>query len=216
MRSNRVTGRQPTLFHSAPATVTLAGLCTLSWFVQLFAFRTLINFEMALVPARLTGHAQWQDAAIPAMLTPLTMTFVHGGFGHLALNMVFLLFIGRFVETLIGSARVLALYFACAVSGPLLEVVLAPTSVVPYVGASGAIAGVFAAHAMIFGRRQAGGTETKRAFQLAAVWIGLQLALGLVFNGGSEGGIAIWAHVGGFLAGLVLALPMARSALAQR
>ncbi|OWV33868.1 hypothetical protein B5C34_10605 [Pacificimonas flava] len=189
----------------------------LFWLAE-FLFPEFIGVGMALIPARLTGYLTLVDAAVPAILTPLSMTFVHGGFGHLALNMVFLVFVGRFVEPLLGTARFLTLYFVSAVAGAMLETALAPESVVPHVGASGAISGVFAAHAMIFGRRRGNQTERNRALQLAAVWIGLQLLIGFVFNSGADGtgGIAIWAHVGGFVAGLILALPLARAAIAAR
>jgi membrane associated rhomboid family serine protease len=191
----------------------------LFWLLE-FVLPIFVGYGMALIPARLSGEAVWDVPgvwAVPAWLTPLSMTFVHGGLGHLLLNMVFLVFVGRTVEPLLGTGRFLALYFASAVAGAILEAALAPESIVPHVGASGAIAGVFAAHAMIYGRRRPHSSEWKHALQLAAVWIGLQLLIGFVFNsGGAAGGIAIWAHVGGFLAGLVLALPLARDALKAR
>ncbi|MEE4349450.1 MAG: rhomboid family intramembrane serine protease [Pacificimonas sp.] len=197
-------------------TVAIAALCVLFWLAE-FVFPQFIGIGMALIPARLTGYLTLVDPAVPAILTPLSMTFVHGGFSHLAFNMVFLLFVGRFVEPLLGTARYLALYFVSGIAGAMLEVALNPESIVPHVGASGAISGVFAAHAMIFGRRAGSQTERNRAFQLAGLWIGLQLLIGFVFNsGGDGGGIAIWAHVGGFLAGLILALPLARDAIASR
>ena len=223
--SNAPVQAPPPLHRAAPATIALAGSSVLVWFVSiiasafdLHALWEFVNFGMALIPARLTGEAMWQGPALPAFLTPVSMTFVHGGLGHLFLNMVFLLFIGRFVEGLLGTGRFLALYFASGIAGAILETVLAPASVIPHVGASGAISGVFAAYAMIFGRRAASTSERGRALQLAAVWIGLQLVIGFVFNSGGEGGggIAIWAHVGGFLAGLILALPLAKDALRGR
>lgn len=216
MRSSNPIQR-PALYQEAPATAALAALCTLFWLAE-FVFPNFIGIGMALIPARLTGYIHLIDPAVPAILTPISMTFVHAGLGHLFLNMVFLLFIGRFVERLLGMGRFLALYFVSGIAGSLLEVALAPESTVPHVGASGAIAGVFAAHAMIFGRRDSRTSERNRALQLAAVWIGLQLMLGFIFNTGGDdaGGIAIWAHVGGFLAGLVLALPMARASISQR
>ncbi len=172
--------------------------------------------NLSLIPARLTGAISVADAVVPAILTPVTMQFVHAGIGHLFINMVMLLFVGRFVEGLLGSGRYLALYLVCGIAGALLETVITPESLVPHVGASGAISGIFAAHVMIFGNR--GDTSDRnRGLKLAAVWIGLQLMTGLVFNsGGAGGGIAIWAHVGGFLLGLVLALPLARDAISSR
>ena len=212
------------LLKASPVTVTLAALCTLVWLVEQVAtlagwqsVQVFIGYEMAMIPARLTGLLVWPDAVIPAILTPITMMFVHGGLGHLGLNMLFLLVIGRFPEGILGSGRYLALYFASGIAGALLEVALHPDSLVPYVGASGAIAGVIGAHAMIFGQRDGKDSEKKRALQLAGVWIVIQVLTGIVFNsGGGDGGIAIWAHVGGFLTGLALGVPLAKDAIARR
>ncbi|MBV7256833.1 rhomboid family intramembrane serine protease [Pacificimonas sp. WHA3] len=207
---------KPTLIQTAPATSALAGLCVLFWLVDIFLPLANIGGQLSLIPARLTGEIVAQGFFVPAYLTPITMQFAHADFGHLFLNMVFLIFIGRFVENLLGTGRFVALYVVSGVAGAVLEVALDPGSVIPHVGASGSIAGIFAAHAMIFGRREGGATERTQALKLAAVWIILQLGIGYVFNDGSGGGIAIWAHVGGFLCGLILGLPLARDAIKAR
>ena len=89
------------------------------------------------------------------------------------------------------------------------------------IGASGAIAAVFAVYAVVFAQRKAAPrrvfaisvpADILNALWLAAVWIGLQLMTGLVFNDGTGSGIAIWAHIGGFVAGLLLAKPLSRGA----
>lgn len=177
------------------------------------------DFEMAmslgggLIPARLSG-AMVYDHALPAPATLVSSIFLHGSWAHLAFNMLFLAWIGRFVEAVLGRWRYLLLFFVSGIVGGLAQVLLDPGSQIPVVGASGAISGVFAAHAMIFGRTGGKG-EFARALQLAALWVGLQVATGLVLNTG-VGGIAIGAHVGGFLAGLAVALPLARAAIARR
>ncbi len=205
----------PPLTRIAPATTMLAAACVILWLADLVWPE--LGYGLSLIPARLTGQSYVPGFAAPAILTPITMQFVHAGIGHLFLNMVFLIFIGRFVEGLLGPGRFIALYLVSGIAGALLEVALSPSSPVPHVGASGAIAGVFAAYAMIFGRRADHASERSQALRLALVWIGLQLAIGFVFNsGGAGGGIAIWAHVGGFLAGLVLGVPLARDALRSR
>ncbi|MGB7406726.1 MAG: rhomboid family intramembrane serine protease [Pacificimonas sp.] len=203
------------LFRIAPVTTVIAGLCLFVFVVDLIAPR--VGYELALIPARLTGAAVIPDLVVPALLTPVTMQFVHGGIGHLFLNMVFLIFIGRPVEGILGGGRFVGLYLVSGIAGAVLETALSPESLVPHVGASGAVAGVFAAYAMIYGQRKDHESERNQALKLAAVWIGLQLAIGLVFNtGGAGGGIAIWAHVGGFVCGLVLGLPLARDAIRSR
>jgi membrane associated rhomboid family serine protease len=166
-----------------------------------------------LVPARVTGSiVGLPDSPIPTALTFLTHMFLHSGWVHLAMNMVFLGWVGRQVEGLVGTGRFLLLYFAGGIAGGALQVALTQTSVIPVIGASGAISAVFAAYALIFARsgeepaiflglRLSG--ETVRALRYASLWIGLQLLTGVAFNAPGTGGIAIWAHLGGFLAGLV-------------
>ena len=176
-------------------------------------FSDLIALGGGLIPARISG-AVVLDHALPAPFTLVTTMFLHAGWLHLGFNMVFLLFVGRFVEALLGPVRFLVLFMASGIAGSLVQVALDPASVLPVVGASGAISGVFAAHAMIFGRTGER-SEAVRALQLAGVWIGLQVASGLVINS-DGGGIAIGAHIGGFLAGLLLALPLARRAIGRQ
>jgi len=177
------------------------------------------GFEMAvsmgggLIPARISGSLVY-DHALPAPATLVSSIFLHASWAHLAFNMLFLAWIGRFVEAVLGRWRYLLLFFVSGIAGGLVQVALDPGSPIPVVGASGAISGVFATHAMIFGR-SGGRGEFARAMQLAALWIGLQIATGLVFNT-DGGGIAIGAHVGGFVAGLIVALPLARAAIARR
>lgn len=171
----------------------------------------------ALIPARLANDVPL-SGAVPAWLTPLTSTFLHAGWLHLALNMFFLAYIGRFVEWLTGPLRFLILYLAGGYAGGLLQVAVDPQSIVPVVGASGAISAVFAAYAVLFARQQvqprtvAGVTVPPAilaSLWYAAVWIGIQLLTGAVM--GWEG-IAVWSHIGGFVAGLVLVRPLSRNA----
>jgi membrane associated rhomboid family serine protease len=175
-----------------------------------------------LVPARVTGAVVGlPDGPVPEPLTFLTHIFLHSGPVHLAMNMVFLAWVGRQVELFAGLWRYLLLFFAGGVAGGLLQVVLTQASVIPVIGASGAISAVFAAYAVLFARageaparflglRLSG--ETVRALRYASLWIGLQLLTGVAFNSPGQPGIAIWAHIGGFLAGLVLAPLLKRPA----
>jgi len=183
-------------------------------------FDSALTLSAGLVPARLTGEVIGLTGAIPAPLTLITHQFLHGGPLHLAMNMVFLAWVGRHVEWLIGPARLVLLFLLGGVAGGLLQVFMTPTSVVPVVGASGAIAAIFATYALLFaqngeapaslfGIRISG--ETVRAARYAALWIGLQLLTAVAFNLPGTGGIAIWAHIGGFIAGLLFGLPWVRN-----
>jgi len=151
---------------------------------------------------------------VPAALTPLTSAFLHAGWLHLIFNMIMLLFIGRQLEAPLGAKAMGVLLVAGAYVGAFAQYLADPASSVPMIGASGAISALIAVFALIFSRSQTKAigpipAHWVRALWLAAAWIGLQLLLG--FSGGGDfGAIAIWAHVGGFLAGLLLARPLLR------
>ncbi|MGN6690366.1 MAG: rhomboid family intramembrane serine protease [Sphingopyxis sp.] len=167
------------------------------------------------VPARLGSELILPSGAlVPFVLTPLTSAFLHGGWLHLIFNMVMLLFIGRQLEAPLGGKAIALLLLAGAYAGALAQFLADPGSAIPMIGASGAISALLAVFALIFSRTQTSAigpipAHWVRALWLAAAWIGLQLALGFA-GGGGFGAVAIWAHVGGFLAGLILARPLLR------
>lgn len=151
---------------------------------------------------------------VPAVLTPLTSAFLHGGWLHLIFNMIMLLYVGRQLEAPLGAKAMAVLLIAGAYAGAFAQYLADPASSMPMIGASGAISALIAVFALIFSRSQTKAigpipAHWVRALWLAGAWIGLQLLLGLS-GGGDLGAIAIWAHVGGFLAGLLLARPLLR------
>ncbi len=212
----------------AVATRTIVALCVAVQLIISFggtALADAVASHAALVPARLTGHLPLRPGDIPAPLTLVTAMFVHAGWVHLALNLSFLLWVGRHVEFVAGRARFLALYLVGGIAGGLLQIAVAPASTIPVIGASGAIAAVFGAYAVLFARNRVrdrrmlgmvvgGGALT--ALWCLATWIGLQLLTAIAFNVGPSGGIAIWTHIGGFAVGLVAAAPLARQWRAGR
>lgn len=170
-------------------------------------------FELSLIPARLTLMPS------AGAITLVTSQFLHAGLFHLLANMVFLWAIGRPVEWVIGSWRFIALYLATGVVGGIAQTLAEPMSTIPVVGASGGISGLLAIYALLFSRsrvstRMLAGIrvpgQVLRLLWFAVAWIGIQLMIAVVFNSGAMGGVAIWAHIGGFLAGLVLAAPFIR------
>lgn len=150
---------------------------------------------------------------VPAFLTPLTAAFLHGSLLHLGFNMVVLLFIGRQLEEPLGKAAMAVLLVAGAYAGAFAQWAADPGSTVVMIGASGAISAIIAVFALIFNRNQVRDIGPipgvwVRALWLAAAWIGVQLLMG--FAGGGFANVAIWAHIGGFVVGLVLARPLLR------
>jgi membrane associated rhomboid family serine protease len=188
-------------------------------------FARSLSQAAGLIPARVTGAViGLEEGPLPAPLTFFTHMFLHGGPLHLVMNMAFLSWVGRQVEDHVGTGRYLLLYVAGGLAGGALQVLLTQTSVIPVIGASGAISAVFAAYAFLFanggedpakvlGMRISG--ETVRALRYASLWIGLQLLTAVAFNMPGTAGIAIWAHIGGFVAGLLIA-PFLRRAAALR
>lgn len=175
-------------------------------------------WSLGVVPARLVQHplpGEW--------LTLLTAQFLHGGWLHLISNMVALLIFGDNVEDRLGHWRYLGFYLTCGVVASLAHVAAAPTSLVPALGASGAISGVLAAYAVLF--------PSSRIVTLVplflipwfievpallwvATWFLSQLLNGLLtltMTTEPMGGVAWWAHVGGFVTGLVLVWPLRRA-----
>lgn len=175
-----------------------------------------------LFPIRLIGdNSAFADIAflVPALLTPLTAAFLHGGIAHVIMNMLMLLLIGKMVERVLGGGLFLALYIASAYVAAATECLAAylqlPMSLdmmAPAIGASGAISGIIGAYVLLFPNKQPKPwgpvpAEVARPLHLTVAWIGLNLAMGFV-GPGLGIGIAIWSHIGGFVMGLALARPL--------
>ena len=166
-----------------------------------------------LVPAR---FVEWDgDPLAPARFLPLfTSMFWHGGWLHLLGNMLYLWIFGDNVEDKLGHARYLLFYLLGGLCAALLEIAVAPESLLPTIGASGAIAAVLGAYLISFPRSRVltfipiffipWFVEIPAVLYLA-VWFALQLLSGVVSLGAPQApGTAFWAHVGGFAAGLLL------------
>lgn len=165
------------------------------------------------IPARVAGLVEL-PGAVPIWMTPLSSTLLHSGAMHIAFNGLMLLFCGRFVELALGGRLMLLLYIIGAYAASAAQYAVDPASLVPVIGASGAISALVGAYALLFSKRRVAGRlgippVVLHVAWLAAAWIGLQVMIGYAF-GGNGMQIAIWAHVGGFLAGLALAVPLLR------
>ncbi len=155
-------------------------------------------------------------SGIEEPLTIATAAFVHGGWLHLGFNMLFLWVFGDNIEDALGHLPYLAFYLLAAAGAAALQVVTDTGSVIPMVGASGAIAGVLGAYLVLYPRATVAVLMPffffiplpVPAFALLVFWFVLQLFAGIASIGTSEvsEGIAVWAHVGGFVTGLALIL----------
>lgn len=153
---------------------------------------------------------------LPLWITPLSATLVHGGWLHVGFNLLIFFFCGRQIEQLLGPMRLLIVYVVGAYAAALAQWLADPSALAPMIGASGAISAVIGSYALIYSQREVRAigpipAQVVRVLWLAAGWTVLQVMIGMVgFSVGPMGGIAIWAHVGGFIAGLLLARPMLR------
>ena len=150
----------------------------------------------------------------------ITSMFLHGGWMHLLGNMWFLWIFGNNIEDSMGHARFVVFYLACGVAAALAQVMVTPSSAIPMVGASGAISGVMGAYLLLYPRVRVYAivpigiipvSIALPAWTMLLYWFGMQFLGGLVGRLGEEGGgVAFWAHAGGFLAGVVLIKLFAR------
>jgi membrane associated rhomboid family serine protease len=152
---------------------------------------------------------------VPFWATLLTSMFLHGGFAHLGGNMLYLWIFGDNVERRLGRARFLFFYLACGVAAGLTHILFNAHSGMPTVGASGAISGVLGGYLLLFPHNRvrvmtSGGVTAVPAVVMLGLWILIQLmsGLGTIAETQETGGVAYMAHIGGFLAGMLLVTVM--------
>lgn len=223
-------------------TYALIGLNLLAWLLVQGAgsayslAMSVCNF--GLVPGEFTGGAQPGEGFLMAedlacvvdagrqYHTVFTSMFMHGSWMHLLGNMWFLWLFGNNVEDSMTRPRYVLFYLLCGLGAALLQVFTDPSSIIPMVGASGAISGVMGGYLLLFPRVKVfvfvplgiiPFNFALPAWTMLLYWLGLQLlgGVGGVLNG-ATGGVAFWAHVGGFVAGLVLVKLFASSRELER
>ena len=208
-----------------PVNVTLIAANVAVFIYELSLGPRVADFveRFAMVPAAITrafSIALQQPGAnrvgaLMPLMTTVTSMFVHGGLWHIAGNMLYLFIFGAAVEYRMGASRYLAFYFAAGIAAALATVCIAPHSDVPVIGASGAIAGVLGAYFILYPRERiltilpififVQFIEIPAVIYLL-VWFAVQLYAGIEEGGraGATGGVAWWAHVGGFMFGIAL------------
>jgi len=203
-------------------TVTIIAAC-----VGVFLWQAMLperaaveaTLSYGMIPAVLFDYAQLPPrlAAIPAEATIFTSMFLHADWLHLAGNMLYLWVFGDNIEDSMGHVRFVVFYLLCGTTAVLTHGLLDPQSTTPLIGASGAISGVLGAYLLLHPR--------VRIIALVLPWLPLPLPAYIVLGGWivlqlinayygaplpGEGGTAWWAHIGGFVAGAILIVPMRR------
>ncbi|HVH80093.1 MAG TPA: rhomboid family intramembrane serine protease [Stellaceae bacterium] len=196
-------------------TYGLIGLCVLVFLWQLGQNAQAVAYQFGMIPAVVFGTAALPPrlATVPPWVTIFTSMFIHSGWLHIGGNMLFLWIFGNNIEDLLGHFRYLLLYLLSGVAAAMGQALTDPSSTIPMVGASGAIAGVLGAYLLIYPNANVHVLVliivilriiTVPAWIMLGLWFGAQLVSGLISEGGA--GVAFWAHVSGFVAGAILLL----------
>jgi membrane associated rhomboid family serine protease len=237
-----ISDENPTL-RTPVVTYALLAVMVLMWVLfqgaGLDPYRLAVSVcDYGLVPAELT-HGRPIGFAVPIgaglscriddnainILTPLISMFLHGSWGHLLGNAIYFWVFGNNVEDSMGRFRFLVFYIVCGLVAAATHILIDPASPVPTVGASGAISGILGAYLVLYPR-----VRVRYFFLFFLVplpawasllwWFGTQLLTALPqlnqVNPEVSGGVAVWAHVGGFLAGVVLVKLFENRALVSR
>jgi membrane associated rhomboid family serine protease len=220
----------------AIVTGTIIGLNVLAWVVVQGAGATLplarSVCDLGLIPGELTGTlAPGTSFPIgeglvcatdpgPQVSHLITSMFLHGSWMHLLGNMWFLWIFGNNVEDAMGRLRFLVFYLVCGLAAAMGQVLTNPSSAIPMVGASGAISGVMGGYLVLYPNVRVFAflplgffitSVALPAWVMLGYWFLIQFVSGLAAFGGEIGGVAFWAHIGGFAAGVVLIKLFARS-----
>ena len=177
-----------------------------------------VVYGLGVIPAVLTGSAELvpQLAMADPLFTLISYQFLHGGFMHLAGNMLYLWVFGDNVEDAMGHARFLLFYLVCGVLAALAQVAFDPANVAPLIGASGAVSGVLGAYLVLHPHARvlvpvAFIPLYLPAWLLLILWFGFQFFA--AFGAGATENVGWWAHIGGFIAGVVLIFVFRRRAV---
>jgi membrane associated rhomboid family serine protease len=218
----------PTLSRST-VTVAIVALNVLSWiFVQGLGMDPALSTsvcELGAIPGELFGRVAPGTAVplgpgmacvidpVPDWRTAVTHMFLHGSWFHLIGNLWFLWVFGDNVEDAMGGPRFVVFYLLCGLAAFAAQAATNPASAIPMVGASGAIGGVMGAYARLYPRAPVHllivffvwvDRTVVPAFLMLGYWFLIQVLGGIPALASEAGGVAFWAHVGGFLAGLAL------------
>ncbi|MEN8161196.1 MAG: rhomboid family intramembrane serine protease [Myxococcota bacterium] len=218
----------PTLSRSV-VTIALVAANVLSWvLIQGLGTEPALSksvCELGAIPGELLGRVPPGTAiplgpgaacvidADPSWRTAVTHMFLHGGWFHLIFNLWFLWVFGDNVEDAMGGARFVVFYVVCGIAAFATQAATNPSSAIPMVGASGAIGGVMGAYARLYPRAPVHllvvfflwvDRMVVPAFLMLGYWFVIQVLAGIPALASEAGGVAFWAHVGGFVAGILL------------
>ena len=212
--------------HRTPyVTYVLIAINIVVWFLELSGGERFIN-GYSTIPFEITNNTDLvesqsvdvggQNIAIPMYpgpkpiyLTLLTAMFMHASWMHIIGNMLYLWIFGDNIEDRLGHGKFIFFYLVCGLAASAAHVIFSANSMIPSLGASGAIAGVLGAYLILFPRKNVRVLFARQivnmpAFIVLGLWIALQIFSQIGVSGGQASGVAYLAHIGGFFAGAVL------------
>lgn len=180
---------------------------------------------LGMIPAVVLGYVELPPALaiVPSAATVVTAMFLHGGWGHLVGNLLYLWIFANNIEGRLGHLGFALFYLGCGAAAAFAQILPEPGSTLPMIGASGAVSGVLGAYLVLFPRASIivlvpfspMFIHRIQALWLLLIWFALQIFGGLAAASGA-GGVAWWAHVGGFLAGMTVGRLLPAPALPAR
>ena len=204
--------RLPDTWKTARVTLGITVVTITIWvFLSLSGLELRATDHGAFIPARMAGGG---GELVPFWLTPLSAALLHAGPIHIFFNLLVFVFCGRPVESVLGPVGMAILYLVGAYVSAAAQYAMDPLSFVPMVGASGAISAVIGAYAMLFGRNKVKIANPRlalwlNALWLMAAWVVLSAVVGFAVSATLDGvQVAVAAHIGGFVVGLLLAYPL--------
>jgi len=212
LRDHNPSGKTPIVTYSL---ITINVLIFLSSFLMTEEALLAFYDQYAITPALIS---QGQN-----LYTLITAMFLHGGIGHIFGNMLFLYIFGDNLEDKLGHVKYLLYYLVCGLGASALQILIDPSSTIPNLGASGAIAGVMGGYLLLFPQHKVDvlfsfGFSVRKAtlpaYTMLFYWFLMQFLSGvgsLAYIDQMTGGVAYFAHIGGFLTGLVLIMPVKKS-----
>ena len=192
-------------------------ICSITFLKYIFEHNYVqeqLFISFGMIPAILFGYSELstQLKVIPAYITIITSMFLHGGWMHLIGNMMYLYIFGDNIEEILGRVKFLLFYFITGIIAALTQALLDPSSTIPMIGASGAIAGILGGYLVLYPKANIKvffwfiiffKVFRIRAFIVLGGWILIQL-FSFSGEGFNSGGVAYGAHIGGFVAGVIL------------
>lgn len=202
-------------FPTVTVAIILLNVVLFGYQISLGSYTESLFYRAGIIPYEITHLRDLEPSnLVPLPFTLFTSLFLHGGFIHLLGNMLYLWTFGNNIEDSMGHGRFIVFYFLCGLVASLSQIFLYPNSLIPVIGASGAIAGILGGYVVLFPRARVL-TVVPLFIFIQLIWLPAIFVLGIWFiiqllNAGAGGGVAWFAHIGGFICGLVMIRLFAR------